>query len=82
MSGYGERQQRLWWLLLAFAVLLIGAGIGLRDPWPADEPRFALIAREMVATGQWLFLRSGATGTSGARQDVRPSRSRSSSSSR
>jgi len=22
---------------------VIGAGLGLRDPWPADEPRFALI---------------------------------------
>ena len=29
--------------------LLIGAGLGLRDPWPADEPRFALVARDMLA---------------------------------
>jgi len=41
-------------LLLATAVIL-AAGIGLRDPWPADEPRFALIARDMVESGQWLF---------------------------
>ena len=34
-----DRQQRQFWWLLAFALLLIGAGIGLRDPWPADEPR-------------------------------------------
>ena len=27
--------------------MLIGAGFGLRDPWPADEPRFALIAQDM-----------------------------------
>ena len=27
----------------------------MRDPWPADEPRFALIARDMVLTGEWLF---------------------------
>ncbi len=33
------------WLFGAFAILLIGTGIGLRDPWPADEPRFALIAK-------------------------------------
>lgn len=45
---------------LALAVLvLVGAGIGLRDPWPADEPRFALIARDMVASGDWLFPRVG-----------------------
>jgi 4-amino-4-deoxy-L-arabinose transferase-like glycosyltransferase len=44
-----------WLLLLALVVL--GAGIGLRDPWPADEPRFALIARDMVESGQWFFPR-------------------------
>jgi 4-amino-4-deoxy-L-arabinose transferase-like glycosyltransferase len=43
------------WLLFSIALLLIGAGIGLRDPWPADEPRFALVARQMVESGQWLF---------------------------
>src|SRR5690606_37642484 len=34
-------------------------GIGLRDPWPADEPRFALIAKEMLVTGQYWFPRRG-----------------------
>ena len=43
------------WLFGAFAILLIVTGIGLRDPWPADEPRFALIAKEMVDSGQWFF---------------------------
>ncbi|MCC7199255.1 MAG: glycosyltransferase family 39 protein [Gammaproteobacteria bacterium] len=47
------------WLILLPAALLLAAGLGLRDPWPADEPRFALIAREMVATGQWLFPQVG-----------------------
>ncbi|MET0280179.1 MAG: glycosyltransferase family 39 protein [Steroidobacteraceae bacterium] len=42
-------------LVLLPGLLLIGAGIGLRDPWPADEPVYALIAREMLATGQWLI---------------------------
>jgi len=46
-------------LLLLAAAALIGVGLGLRDPWPADEPRFALIARDMVASGQWLFPRVG-----------------------
>jgi 4-amino-4-deoxy-L-arabinose transferase-like glycosyltransferase len=48
----------LLWLLL-LALLLIATGIGLRDPWPADEPRFALVARDMVATGEWLLPRVG-----------------------
>jgi 4-amino-4-deoxy-L-arabinose transferase-like glycosyltransferase len=48
----------LLWLLLAL-VVIIGTGIGIRDPWPADEPRFAAIARDMVATGEWLFPRVG-----------------------
>ncbi|HVX05132.1 MAG TPA: glycosyltransferase family 39 protein, partial [Rhodanobacteraceae bacterium] len=46
-------------LLFAFALLLLGLGIGLRDPWPSDEPRFALVARGMLASGQWLFPHRG-----------------------
>ena len=47
----------LWLALLGAAVL--GAGLGLRDPWPPDEPRFALAARDMVETGRWMFPRVG-----------------------
>lgn len=46
-------------LLILLAVLMFSSGMGLRDPWPADEPRFALVAKEMVDTGQWLFPRRG-----------------------
>lgn len=46
-------------LLFAFALLALGLGLGLRDPWPSDEPRFALVAREMLASGQWLFPHRG-----------------------
>jgi 4-amino-4-deoxy-L-arabinose transferase-like glycosyltransferase len=42
-----------------FALLVLGLGIGLRDPWPSDEPRFALVARWMVEHGQWLFPHRG-----------------------
>src|SRR5690606_26088071 len=41
------------------ALIVIGAGIGLRDPWPAGEPRSALAARDMVLNGEWLFPRVG-----------------------
>jgi len=47
-----SRERWLFWLV---AVLVLGAGLGLRDPWPADEPRFALVARQMVESHQWLF---------------------------
>ena len=43
-----------------FALLVLGAGIGLRDPWPSDEPRFALVAKLMMEHGQWLFPHRGA----------------------
>lgn len=45
--------------LLGLCLLLVATGIGLRDPWPADEPRFVLIARDMVASGEWLIPRIG-----------------------
>ena len=45
--------------LVALAVLLMGAGLGLRDPWPADEPRFALVAQDMLRSGDWLIPRVG-----------------------
>src|SRR5690606_35880896 len=41
-------------LLVAAGLVLFAAGLGLRDPWPADEPLHALIAREMLRSGQWL----------------------------
>ncbi|GHB27045.1 ArnT family glycosyltransferase [Salinicola rhizosphaerae] len=51
--------RRAWLLLALFALVLIGIGIGLRDPWPADEPRFALNALEMLRTGQFWFPHRG-----------------------
>lgn len=51
-----DTRRDLFWLG-ALWLLLAATGIGLRDPWPADEPRFALIARDMVATGNWFVPR-------------------------
>ncbi len=45
--------------LLFIATVVLLAGVGLRDPWPADEPRFALIARDMLENGNWMFPRVG-----------------------
>ncbi|TXK99909.1 phospholipid carrier-dependent glycosyltransferase [Methylococcaceae bacterium HT1] len=52
-SAYDHKFNLVW--LFVFAVTIIFIGIGLREPWPADEPRFAQVAREMVETGQWFF---------------------------
>ena len=47
-------------LILGLALLvLVGSGYGLRDPWPADEPRFAALARDLFLNGDWLFPRVG-----------------------
>lgn len=43
----------------AIALLVLSAGYGLRDPWPADEPRFVLVARQMLESGEWLFPHRG-----------------------
>ena len=47
--------RRAFLLLLLAAAVILAAGLGMRDPWPADEPRFALIARDMVQSGNWLI---------------------------
>ncbi len=54
LEGPSTDRGSLFWMLL-LGLILLGAGIGLRAPWPADEPRFALVARQMVDSGQWLF---------------------------
>ena len=51
--------RRHFWLLMLVALLVLGAGLGLRDPRPSDEPRFALVAKQMVESGDWLFPRRG-----------------------
>ncbi len=58
-SFLSAQAHREWLLFMLFAFVLIGAGIGLRDPWPADEPRFALVARQMVESGNWLIPHRG-----------------------
>ena len=52
-----ERRQTFLFFLIAFWVLAVG--YGLRDPWPADEPRFVLVAKQMVESGDWLFPHRG-----------------------
>ena len=57
MSAIGIKNLTFW--LFAITALVILAGIGMRDPWPPDEPRFALMAKEMWDTGNWFFPHRG-----------------------
>ena len=52
-------EQHRFFILLLVAFVILAAGIGLRSPWAPDEPRFALIARDMALSGDWLFPRVG-----------------------
>lgn len=45
--------------LLLLAAVVLAPGLGWREPMPPDEPRFALMARDMVDSGDWLFPRRG-----------------------
>lgn len=53
------QDRRHLWLMLLVALVVLSAGIGLRDPWPSDEPRFTLVARQMITSGDWLFPHRG-----------------------
>ncbi|MBC7656210.1 MAG: glycosyltransferase family 39 protein [Frankiaceae bacterium] len=52
-----QRRQLFW--LFGLALLVLAAGYGLRDPWPADEPRFVLVAKQMFEGGSWWFPHRG-----------------------
>jgi 4-amino-4-deoxy-L-arabinose transferase-like glycosyltransferase len=57
-----EAAGRRWILQCLFlglvALAVLGTGLGWRDPWPPDEPRYALVAKELVDQGgDWLFPR-------------------------
>lgn len=59
MNASNRSVRRDLLLLIGLSLLLLAAGIGLRNPWPADEPVYALIARDMLAHHQWLIPMAG-----------------------
>src|SRR5262245_52272394 len=48
------RPRRYLLALIGLAVLVVGAGIGSRDPWSVDEERFLGVGLEMLQDGSWL----------------------------
>ena len=55
-----NRRPSSFLLLVLLLAASMFAGVGMRDPQPADEPRFVLAADQMVESGEWLFPRRGA----------------------
>ena len=58
VASFAPPRHALRWLLL-LTLLVIGIGYGLREPWPSDEPRFVLVAKQMSESGEWLFPHRG-----------------------
>lgn len=54
MTPLLKRLQHPAWLLL-LALLMIGAGLGLRQPLNVDEERFLGVSLEMLQNGSWLI---------------------------
>ncbi len=42
-------------LVATLALLVLVPGLGSRDLWAPDEPRFAQVGREMVRSGDWVI---------------------------
>lgn len=59
MSDTGSVSSKGVVAFFLIALIVLSAGFGLRDPWPSDEPRFALIAKQMVESGEWLVPHRG-----------------------
>ncbi len=53
-----QARRLLGWVLLA-GVIVLGSGYAAHEPWAPDSPRFAAVARDMLASGDWLFPRVG-----------------------
>ncbi len=58
-SNTSDSRRGIFILFLVMAFIVLASGIGLRDPWPSDEPRFALAAKQMFESGDWLFPHRG-----------------------
>ena len=48
-----QRRELLWLVLLA--LVMLGAGLGLRQPFNVDEERFLGVALEMLQNGSWFI---------------------------
>ncbi len=53
------RTLRNWHFWPLIALLVLCAGWMQREPWPADEPRFVLVAQQMVESGNYLLPHRG-----------------------
>ena len=58
-SGWHRLLRGPDWIRWLAIFLFLALGIGLRSPWPADEPRFALAAMDMLLNDHWLLPHRG-----------------------
>jgi 4-amino-4-deoxy-L-arabinose transferase-like glycosyltransferase len=56
MNDLHRNKPLLWSLLFLFAIVMLGV-LGVRTLVPADEGRYAEMAREMFASGDWITTR-------------------------
>ncbi len=43
------------WLIVGLALIIASLSLGRRDLWSPDEPKYALVAQEMITSGEWLI---------------------------
>lgn len=55
MRWFDSSDEHKTWRLFLIALLVLGSGLGLRDPWPPSEPALALMMRDMAAGQYWLI---------------------------
>lgn len=59
MAQHHGHDVRFPWVPVAVILAMLGASVavslGSRDVWAPDEPRYALVAKEMLGSGHWLI---------------------------
>lgn len=55
LNWLNANDRRKGWRIAVIALVVLSAGLGLRDPWPPDEPALALMSKTMADSGEWLI---------------------------
>lgn len=55
LHWFNQDDRHKFWRLVLLSLLVLGSGLGLRDPWPPSEPELALMMRTLATGGEWLI---------------------------